>query len=437
MEKEEKMKKTLILSLIMVIGLVGMVSAQDLLVPTSRYPTIQAAIDAAVEGDTVIVADGTYTGDGNRDISFKGKAITVRSTNPNDPAVVAATIIDCNAAERWYYATGFIFNNGEDSNSILDGLTIINGYNDEGGGIYCYDSSPTIKNCIIKDCGARGYGGGIYCGHGSPTIKNCIIKDCGTRGYGGGIYSDGSQPKIINCAINNNKGSYGGGIYSDGYRLTIINCTISGNMAVSYSKGGRLRSYGRGGGIYSYSNRLILNNCILTGNLAGYGGSIYIYDVRSKRNPIVLNLTNCTIAGNRADKQGGGIYYFDTWDWTGARAINNNILWGNSDSSGTGQNAQIVFEASRNPFFCEDFEQFGGKIAYNSIQDDDPNDANLPFDCPDSHNIDDDPQFVEPGYWDPNGTPDDVITLATLLSKSVCAGTKGFFVKTICFVATS
>ncbi|MHC4195283.1 MAG: hypothetical protein ACYSQZ_04975, partial [Planctomycetota bacterium] len=73
-------------------------------------PTIQAAIDAAYEGDEVVLSIGTYTGDGNRDIDPNGKAVTIRSTNPNDPNIVAATIINCEDNGR-----GFYFHSGEDS----------------------------------------------------------------------------------------------------------------------------------------------------------------------------------------------------------------------------------------------------------------------------------------------------------------------------------
>ena len=57
------------------------------------FSNIQAAIDDANDGDTVEIQPGTYTGPGNGDINFKGKAITVRSTGPNDPNIVAATVI--------------------------------------------------------------------------------------------------------------------------------------------------------------------------------------------------------------------------------------------------------------------------------------------------------------------------------------------------------
>ncbi len=94
---------------------------------TGDYPTIQAAIGAAVDGDEVVCANGTYTGPGNRDIDFLGKAITVRSIDPNDPNIAAATVIDCNATPDDRHR-GFWFHNGEDGNSVLDGLTITGVY---------------------------------------------------------------------------------------------------------------------------------------------------------------------------------------------------------------------------------------------------------------------------------------------------------------------
>ena len=243
------------------------------------YTTIQAAINDANDFDTVIVADGTYTGSGNRNLDFGGKAITVRSTEPNNPAVVAATIIDCQGSSR-----GFYFHSGETSASILSGVTIYDGYVDgRGGGIYCYQSNPTIRNCKIWD--NRGDdGGGINCHHySSPTIENCLILNNtaydGRDGYGGGICCDYySSPVIRNCVIkgNNCYSNSGGGI-SCLYKCKpkIRNCTIVNNDAEDYA-----------GGIFisnSVQGSPTVQNCIVWNNTAWrpnpeiavyYGGAI-------------------------------------------------------------------------------------------------------------------------------------------------------------------
>lgn len=176
------------------------------------YGTIQAAVDAAVTGDVVILAPGVYSGDGNRDISFLGKAITVRSIDPNDPNVVAETVIDCNGEGR-----GFVLeNNCNDANSVLAGLTIINGYGRFGGGVYCDSRFPRILNCVIKNCSATYKGGGLFLeGREEAVISGCRIEG-NTADYGGGIYINYlyEESSIFNCKLNNNEALRdGGGIF--------------------------------------------------------------------------------------------------------------------------------------------------------------------------------------------------------------------------------
>ena len=278
------------------------------------YLTIQEGIDGAADGDAVVVCEGTYTGEANRELDFYGKAITVRSLN--GPAV---TIIECEGAGR-----GLRFNSGEGPGSVVDGFTIINGcpggYND-GGGVYCYASSPTISDCRIIDCSAD-EGGGIYCtDYSSPTIIDCVVSGnaaTGQYGPGGGIFSYLGSPTIANCAIcGNAAGRNGGG----GLRLrygaaTITNCVIAGNTTSG--------DYAYGGGIYAKDTSATIANCTIVGNSADTGGGgIYCLGYGD------LSIVNCTIVGN-SSSHGGGI----SAQAHAEPVVVNCILWGDTAAVG-------------------------------------------------------------------------------------------------------
>jgi len=250
-------------------------------VPT-QYPTIQKAIDYSWDGTIVWVADGIYTGHGNRDIRFKGKRITVKSINGPGNCV-----IDCNGSETDKHR-GFNFHNNEGPNSILDGFTIINSYGPEeyighnirsvGGAIYCNGASPKIIDCIIKNNHATYYGGGIYCQNSNLTIANSTISGNSliNEPYwsnGGGIYSLDSSPKIANCIISGNTvDNFGGGIYSTNLGATITNCTIT-NCTITGNASGS-----NSGAIFNVWGNLTIKNSIIRDNsphqIVSYFGDI-------------------------------------------------------------------------------------------------------------------------------------------------------------------
>jgi hypothetical protein len=192
---------------------------------STDYTTIQAGINAAVSGaDTVVVAEGTYV----ENITFGGKNIVLASTNPQEPNVVADTIIDGDGVD-----TVVRFNGTETSTCKLSGFTITNGYGPadaDGGGITGGSSTATnatITNCIIRDNIAQRHGGGIRSVNG--LIDRCIITGNSTiNRHAGGI--TGCHGTISNCLIYGNTATLvGGGMLNcDG---DIVNCTIVGNTA--------------------------------------------------------------------------------------------------------------------------------------------------------------------------------------------------------------
>jgi hypothetical protein len=269
------------------------------------YLTIQGGIDAASDGDEVVVCDATYTGAGNKDLDFGGKAITVRSENGPDNC-----IIDCEAVGR-----GLFFHSGETQSSVVSGFTITDGQVELGGAVYCTQGSPAIRNCTIIGNSALD-GGALYC-HGSPTISNCTITGNGALSSAGGIFChEYSQPIIESCAISANTSYFwAGGVYCGRYSSPAISsCTISGN---------NVPADGAGGGIYCPDSSPTISDCAIMENSATVGAGLCC--VASTDATII----NCTIAGNTADSRGGGIL-------CGAATIMNCAITNNSASCGGG-----------------------------------------------------------------------------------------------------
>ncbi len=318
-------KTQLIISAILSLAAISTTFAETRHVPL-EYPTTQAGIDACGDGDTVVVVPGTYTGEGNRDIRFQGKAITVRSLNPNDPNVVANTVIDCQAnPSDWH--RGFVFNSQEDANSILAGVTITGGCNLEGAGVLIQDASPTIKQCVIRgnhcdDIPSNKYrsspkwGGGILVDQGKPRIVDCVISDNVCSGYstrGGGIACINAQPVIQRCMVTGNRTrDAGGGIYCYLCENVLLdNCVVRDNEV----------TFRAGGGIDFRSSKGDLTNCLIIENKSSDGG------VGLHFQSCDANIINCTVAHNVSSSEYSGGVYANLCSLD----VVNSIIWGNTN----------------------------------------------------------------------------------------------------------
>ena len=342
----------------------------------------------------MLVQPGTYV----ENINYDGNNITVASLflTTQDTTYISQTVIDGNQN-----GSVVTFENGEDSTTILTGFTITNGGSlIDGAGIFCENSSPTLKNLIITgnnvDLIARiqnriylGSGGGIYFSYSYSMLSNLTITD-NTAQYGAGIYSNDSELELSNVFIVGNNlvgGGFagsgsGGGIASYGSILIVSNCNISYNVGTgsTFVLGGGIFSnsssfslsnviishnsvtstYNNGGGIYSDDGSFIsIDYSTILNNIADYGAGIYCY------NNSGLNLTNVTVSGNTAD-YGGGIYCSNSYP-----ILVNCILWDNTPQ--------------------EIYINFGSVTAtYSDIQGDWAGEGN----------IDSDPLFVDPQNGD-------------------------------------
>jgi len=265
-------------------------SATVIYVPDD-YKSIQAAIGAAVNGDSVIVRPGTYY----ENIDFNGKDITVKSEK--GPHV---TVIDAGQA-----GSAVVFISGESSAASIEGFTLTNGSGTEhwggrycGGGVFCkYDSSPVISGNIVVHNRTDYDGAGIWCGKGSsPTIANNIIafNECYDNGYasnGGGVCCTGvdCSALIVNNYIHHNacfNAGGGGG----------INCYLTANVRIINNTICHNFSDGHGGGIDLLSSATVeVVNTILYGNNAPNGSEISLRESSS-----ALDVSYSSVRGGKA-----------------------------------------------------------------------------------------------------------------------------------------
>ena len=277
---------------------ISIASAEIIHVPGDQL-SIQDGINAAVNGDTVLVASGTYF----ENIDFLGKAIIVKSEGgPN------VTIIDGSQPSIPNEGSVVFFWNDEGAESVLDGFTLVNGtgysptgWFQDGGGIYCSDASPTITNNIITTNLVSGEGGGIsITGASSPMISYNTINGNSSDSFGGGIYiycyEYDISPTITNNYIYGNMASSGSGICSLGSTTMISDNIIAGNSGLGF-----MNSYGAG--IFADGDSLMITDNLIVGNSGAWGGGLTIGWFPGEEQILVNNV----IVNNSASYGGGGI----------------------------------------------------------------------------------------------------------------------------------
>ncbi|MFO8183961.1 MAG: T9SS type A sorting domain-containing protein [Candidatus Aegiribacteria sp.] len=282
-----------------------------LLVP-DEYPSIQSAINSAVNGDTVLVAPGTY----QENIRFLGKSITVSSQQGQ-----AITTIDGSNPSHPDSGSVVYFIENEDSDAVLTGFTISGGTGTQsgdnriGGGILIIDSSPMISDNTLTgnsvESVLNAYGGGILATDSCCPLVQANVITLNTsfsidgNGYGGGLcYNYGAAPVITGNVVNGNTAEIGGGLYGKHEsQVEVRNNVICLNHAY-YGGGGVGCNPGtvvtlennvicdntaetRGGGIYTQFSEVILRNCILWSNSAPLGSQIALGDTGSTSNMLV------------------------------------------------------------------------------------------------------------------------------------------------------
>ena len=345
----------------------------------SEYPTIQAGIDACASGDTVLVAAGTYSGQGNIELKFNGLQCTL--VGESGPAL---TIIDCNGAGK-----GINLRSDGASTAEVVGFTIREAayVSGEGGAVSARDDDLIFVDVHFMDKSST-FGGGINVASGRLVVRNCqfernhaewdggalgailgavvLVQDCqfldnSAGAAGGAIYGNGADSLLVrNCLLQGNRGgAIGGGAISaashagfeglifianeaidDGgamllagsdHSTSVRDCIFIGNHASGGSGGAICMGVG-----FEPAGHAIIEGCLFTGNTASFGGGGI-----GMGNYSAPTIKSCTFVGNSADVVGGAIFMH----WYSTPTIEQVLVTGNLANGGIsvdGVSAPIV-----------------------------------------------------------------------------------------------
>ncbi len=304
-------------------------------------PTIQAGIDAASYGDTVLVACGTYY---EHDVEMKSGICLLSETG-----LPECVTIDAQQQGRVLYCDGV------DNQASIAGFTITDGLaagdsppGNRGGGIFCQYSSPTVTNCTFSANAADGEGGGLFCRDDAyPEVSDCTFSENSAEN-GAGLYcADSSYASLTNCAFTSNTASGGGGAAycaAPSSALVFADCRFSDNNARS------------GGGIFYGDCWGSLTDCLFLDNNASVSGGAIDCDYWT-----TIYLTSCAFLRNTALVSGGGVYLgghcsasLTSCTFSENAANHGGGMYCYFDNSPVVTRSVIAFNTGGEAFFCDD-----------------------------------------------------------------------------------
>ena len=275
------------------------------------YNNLSSPLNAARDGDYILVHNGIYAGSSSTNIKFGGKQILMRSENGAEH-----TKLDCRNS-----GNGLKFDDLETEASIIQGFMITAANSSKGGAIYVGENcAPLILDCVFTNSKAA-YGAGVYCDENStPTIERCqIFANLTVNGLGGAIFLQvNSEPFINDCEIYDNRAQIAGGIYCSGASPNIVNTNIHDNVAVQTAGGIYIdnspgfemancivssnSSTSHGAGMYILNSKYMIEKCSFENNITQSSGGGMILGTSNGR------VINCKFVNNRSGSSGGAVY---------------------------------------------------------------------------------------------------------------------------------